>query len=73
MTLNETIQATVAGFAKIERIDPSGAAYSRLCAILDQADDEALKAVHAANINFASKLAFNRMIRRGLTTTQTEG
>ena len=64
--LSATIQTVVAGFAKIDRIDPSGAAYGRLCAILDGADDEALKAVHAANIRFASKLAFNRMIRRGI-------
>jgi hypothetical protein len=66
MSINEMIAACVAGFGGIERIDPSGAAYGRLCAILDGADDEALKAVHAANIRFASRLAFNRMIRRGL-------
>jgi hypothetical protein len=66
MTITENIQACIAGFAKIERMDPSGAAYGRLCAILDGADDEALKAVHRANIRFASKLAFNRMIRRGI-------
>ena len=66
--LTANIQAAVAGFAKIDRIDPSGAAYGKLCAILDGADDEALKAVHAANIRFASKLAFNRMIRRGLVS-----
>ncbi len=35
--------------------------------ILDQANDEALIAVYNANIKFASLLAFNRMMRRGLT------
>ena len=66
MTDLTAIQAVVAGFAKIDRIDPSGAAYTKLCAILDSANDEALKAVHVANIRFASKLAYNRMIRRGI-------
>jgi hypothetical protein len=68
MSVPDMITACVAGFGGIERIDPSGAAYKRLCAILDGADDEALRAVHHANIRFASKLAFNRMIRRGLVS-----
>jgi len=64
--LSTSIQAAVAGFAKIDYLDPDSAAFTKLCAILDCADDDALKAVHAANIRFASELAFNRMIRRGL-------
>jgi hypothetical protein len=53
-------------FAKITKMDPSGPAYRRLTAILDRADNDALKAVHAAKIPFASSLALNRMIRRGI-------
>jgi len=64
--ITSNIQAAIAGFAQIERMDPSGKAYDRLCKILDSADDEALKAVYAAKIRFASKLAFNRLLRRGL-------
>jgi hypothetical protein len=64
--LTSNIQAAIAGFAHIERMDPSGNAYGRLCRILDNADDEALKAVYAARIRFVSSLALNRMVRRGL-------
>jgi hypothetical protein len=69
MSLAENIKAVAAGFAKGERLDPSSEVYTRLCKILDAADNEALKAVYAANIQFASKLAFNRMIRRGLVAS----
>ena len=68
MSINEMIASCVAGFGGIERMDPSGAAYGKLCAILDAANDEALRAVHHANIRFASRLAFNRMMRRGLVS-----
>lgn len=64
--MNQMIETLRTEFSKIDRIDPSSRAYNWLCDILDQAGDDALKAVHEANIKFASKLAFNRMIRRGL-------
>lgn len=60
------IVALRAEFSKIKTIDPDGAAYKGLCAILDRADDAALKACHEAKIPFVSKLAWNRMFRRGL-------
>lgn len=60
------IQEVINGFSKIEAMDPTGKAYGKLCAILDGADNEALQAIYDANIKFASKLAFNRMIRRGM-------
>ena len=55
-----------AAFAKIETVDIDGPIYRGLVAILDRADNDALKAVHAAQIPFASSLALNRMIRRGI-------
>ena len=55
-----------AAFAKIETVDIDGPVYRGLVAILDRADNDALKAVHAAQIPFASSLALNRMIRRGI-------
>jgi hypothetical protein len=64
--MNNIISDVIKGFANIKTMDPSGPAYSKLCAILDRASDEALIAVHSAKINFASNLAFNRMLRRGL-------
>jgi len=65
-TLTRDIQTIADAFATLDRIDPAGPLYARLRAILDAASDEALVAVHRANIRFASRLAFNRMIRRGL-------
>ncbi len=41
-------------------------AHSRLAAILDRADDEALTAAYVAEIKFVSILARIRLIRRGL-------
>jgi hypothetical protein len=64
--MNNDITALRAAFSGIRTMDPSGPIYDRLCAILDRADDEALKAAHAAKIPFVSSLAFNRMIRRGI-------
>jgi hypothetical protein len=55
-----------AAFATIEKVDIDGPVYRGLVAILDRADNDALKAVHAAKIPFASSLALNRMIRRGI-------
>jgi hypothetical protein len=53
-------------YAKIERIDPAGAAYGKLVALLDSMDDELLIIVKDAQIKFMSMLALNRCIRRGL-------
>lgn len=63
---SQMIASLTATFAKIERMDPNGAMYEGICNLLDRADDDALKAVHAAGIKFVSSLAFNRMIRRGI-------
>jgi hypothetical protein len=60
------ITALRAAFAGVTKMDPSGPAYRKLCSILDRADNDALKAVHAARIPFVSSLALNRMIRRGI-------
>lgn len=64
--MQNMIAELVAGFAKIDRMDPSGPAYAKLCDILDRADNDALQAAYDAKINFVSSLAFNRMIRRGM-------
>lgn len=69
MTDSEMITTLRTAFTQINTMDPEGAAYVGLCDILDNADDDALKAVHAAGIKFVSQLAFNRMIRRGLVPT----
>lgn len=65
-SINENITTLRAAFGSVERMDPSGKAYAGICDLLDGCDDDALKAVHAAQIKFVSKLAFNRMIRRGI-------
>lgn len=66
MNQAETIKTLRAAFGNINTIDPDGPVFKKICAILDRADDAALKAVHEAKIPFASTLAFNRMLRRGL-------
>jgi len=66
MGLATDIQTLCHAFAKVERMDPDGPIYAKLIDILDRADDAALIVAHKANIRFVSKLAFNRMIRRGL-------
>jgi hypothetical protein len=53
-------------FGALQTMDPDGMIYRRLCNILDRADDNALVAIYHANIKFVSRLAFNRMIRRGV-------
>lgn len=53
-----------ASFANVESM--SDASYKKLCAILDTADNDALRAAYEAKIKFVSPLALNRMIRRGL-------
>lgn len=66
MTQAQMITSLRAAFGNVERMDPDGPTCRRLCALLDRADNDALKAVREANINFVSALAFNRMIRRGI-------
>ena len=66
MTKKQMIAVISEAFGKLDRMDPDGPVYAKVCALLDRADDDALKAVHAAKIKFVSPLAFNRMIRRGL-------
>lgn len=51
-------------FGNHERM--SDASYRKLCAILDRAGDEALVAAYRAKIKFVSRLAFNRIVRRGI-------
>lgn len=53
-------------FGKMNGMDPDGPVYRRLCAILDNANDEALVILRAAKIKFVSSLAANRAARRGL-------
>ena len=59
-----TIEQLRRDFSKFQRMDPEGPVYQRLCAILDRADNDALRAAYEANIPFVSSLALNRMIRR---------
>ena len=66
MSLADNIDLLRAGFANLDRMDPDGPVYRGICAVLDSADDAALVAVRAADIKFVSRLALNRMIRRGL-------
>ena len=51
----------------VTALDPCGKFYQQTCALLDRLDAKGLKQVHEANIKFVSALAFNRMIRRGMT------
>jgi len=66
-TIAANIETLRAAFGAVDRMDPAGKAYDGICTLLDNCDDEALKAVHAAQIKFVSQLALNRMVRRGLT------
>lgn len=66
MTAKQMIPIIRSCFGSVETIDPSGPIYARLCALLDRADDNALRAVYKAKIKFVSPLALNRMIARGL-------
>ena len=53
--------------AGVDKMDPDGEPYKKLCKILDNATPEALRVVFAAKIKFVSNLALNRLIRQGLT------
>jgi hypothetical protein len=66
MTQAQMITEIRQAFAKVQRIDPCGETYKRVCNLLDRADDNALKAAYEAKIPFVSSLALNRMVRRGL-------
>jgi hypothetical protein len=71
--LQATITELQTSFSTVQTMDPCGTAYARLCAILDDASDEALRAAYEAKIKFVSPLALNRMIRRGLIRFEMEG
>ncbi len=64
MTVSTQIRFLRAAFGT--RATISTDAHSRLAAILDKADDEALTAAYVAKIKFVSILARIRMIRRGI-------
>ena len=51
-------------FAKINSVDPDGAAYAGMCKLLDALDQEDLSMLAVSNIKFLSKLAANRVVRR---------
>ena len=60
-----------ASAAKIQTVDPEGPTYKAICKCLDAASNDALRAVHEANIKFFSALALNRLIRRGAWSPST--
>lgn len=66
MTSTAQITEMKATFDNLTSMHPAGMVYRRLCNILDRADDNALVTVYRANIKFVSRLALNRMIRRGV-------
>lgn len=53
-------------FLVIKKIDPESKTYKELTSWLDKAPDALLKQLADANIMFVSKLAKNRVMRRGL-------
>ncbi len=53
-------------FLVIKKIDPESKTYKELTSWLDKAPDALLKQLAGANIMFVSKLAQNRVLRRGL-------
>lgn len=69
MTLQQNIETLRTKLATVQGIDPEGKFYNETCKLLDRLDDAGLKQVHEANIKFVSKLAFNRMIKRGMVKT----
>lgn len=64
--MNAQIEALRTAYATIKTINPEGAGYKKLIALLDSMDNELLKIVSAAGINFVSLLAYNRCMRRGI-------
>lgn len=53
-------------YEKIDKIDPLSPSYEKLTDMLDNASDELLKQLAGADIKFVSKLAKNRVMRRGI-------
>lgn len=68
MTASEQskLEAVRKAYSNLNTIDPDGEAYKNLCAYLDKLDDSMLVIVAAAKIKFASSLAMNRWLRRGI-------
>lgn len=60
----DQIAALKAAYAGIDRMDPCGAVYPKICALLDGLPDAALAAVAGAEIKFVSLLAQNRVAAR---------
>lgn len=70
MTTAENILTMVprlqAEFGKIDRVDPTGPAMTKLRARMDAIDNpDALRIIYAANIKWVSSLALTRLILRG--------
>jgi hypothetical protein len=63
----EMIETLRTKMATVNTIDPCGPFYEKLCKILDSCDDESIVCVAKQNIKFVSKMALNRVIRRGLS------
>lgn len=57
------IDALKAAYSKINTVDPSGAAYKKLIAMLDKMDKSKLQKLAGADIKFVSALARNRVNR----------
>jgi len=59
-------------YGSIGKIDPYGPTYSKLIDLLDHASDARLKQIAGADIKFVSKLARNRLMRRGIAEERDE-
>jgi hypothetical protein len=59
-------------YAELRTINPSNPAYKKLTATLDQMTDQQLKQIQDARINFMSRLATNRIVRRNRNTYNSE-
>ena len=60
------IAALKAEYSKINGIDPSSDTYKKLIAMLDRLDLKSLQSLAGAEIKFVSKLAQNRVARKGM-------
>jgi hypothetical protein len=60
------IAALKAEYSKINTIDPSSDTYKKLIAMLDRLDLKSLQSLAGAEIKFVSKLAQNRVARKGM-------
>lgn len=61
---NKKVEAVKAAFGSAETM--SIPTYNKLAKLLDSADNGTLSALVLSNIKFVSKLAENRLIRRGV-------